>query len=270
MTENEWMLTSVLDCRRVDLAVNKGELTPFQRSRYDQMRFRRAQGEPLQYIIGQCDFMGIPLSVDRRALIPRPETEILVDLTIEKIRAMPKKALNVLDLGVGSGNITVALLRYFTEMNVTAIDISDDALALAVKNATANNVEQRIEFLNNDMVLYMKEAIRQGEKFDVIVSNPPYIPTGQLAQLPDDVRREPRLALDGGDDGLRFYRSIIEYGWQFLTANGFLVMEIGDGQREGIEKIFAQYPQYGEIKFYKDYVGTQRIVFARLGGSWKN
>ena len=270
MTENEWMLTSVLDCRRVDLAVNKGELTPVQRSRYDQMQFLRAQGEPLQYIIGQCDFMGISLSVDWRALIPRPETEILVDLTIEKIRTLPKKVRNVLDLGVGSGNITVALLKYFIDMNVTAVDISDDALALAAKNAMANNVEQKIEFLNDDMTLYMKKAARQDKKFDGIISNPPYIPTGQLAQLSDDVRREPRLALDGGDDGLRFYRSIIEYGWQLLTANGFLVMEIGDGQREGIEKIFAQYPQYGEIKFYKDYVGTQRIVFARLGGSWKN
>ncbi|MCK5259794.1 MAG: peptide chain release factor N(5)-glutamine methyltransferase [Candidatus Omnitrophica bacterium] len=270
MTENEWMLTSVLDCRRVDLTVNKDELTPAQRSRYDWMQARRIEGEPLQYVLGQCDFMGIALSVDRRALIPRPETEILVDLTIEKIRSGPKKMRNVLDIGTGSGNITVALLRYFSNMNVTALDISDDALALAIKNARANNVEERIRFLNNDMVFYMREAARLGERFDVIISNPPYILTGQMAQLPVDVQREPRVALDGGNDGLRFYRSIIEHGWQLLSADGFLVMEIGDGQRGGIEEIFAQYPQYGEIKFYKDYVGTDRIVLARPGRSWKN
>ena len=271
MTENELMLTSVLDCRRVDLSVYKRTLTPVQKSRYDRMRARRVEGEPVQYVIGQCDFMGIPLSVDRRALIPRPETEILVDLIIKKIRSLPgKKAINVLDLGVGSGNITIALLKNFSNMTMTALDISDDALALAVENARTNGVEQRVEFLRDDIALYLKEAADRGKKFDVVVSNPPYIPTGQLARLPDDVQREPSLALDGGEDGLRFYRTIIEYGWQVLDAEGFLAMEIGDGQRRCIETIFAQYPQYKQINFYKDYAGTDRIVIARLGALWKN
>jgi len=192
MTENELMLTSVLDCRRVDLAVNKEKLTPVQKSRYDRMQIRRARGEPLQYIIGRCDFMGISLSVDRRALIPRPETEILVDLSIEKIRGIPKKGmLDVLDLGVGSGNITIALLKNISNMTMTALDISDDALALAAKNARTNGVEQRVNFLCKDIALYLKEAADLEKKFDAVISNPPYVPTEQLALLPEDA--SPRL-----------------------------------------------------------------------------
>jgi release factor glutamine methyltransferase len=271
MNENELMLTSILGCRRVDLALNRQALTPAQKLRYDQMRAQRAKGEPVQYILGECDFMGIPLSVDCRALIPRPETEILVDLAIKQIKAMSSKTmLSALDLGTGSGNITVALLKNFPNLTMTAVDVSDEALALAVENAKTNGVYQRSEFLCSDLTLYLKEAADLGERFDVIISNPPYIPTEQLPCLPEDVQREPRLALDGGGDGLRFYRAIIEYGWQVLEDNGFLVMEIGDGQRDAIKKMFARYPQYAHIDFYKDYVGTDRVVVARVSELWKN
>jgi release factor glutamine methyltransferase len=271
MNENELMLTSVLDCRRVDLAVKKEALTAAQKLRYDQMRARRTEGEPLQYIIGQCDFMGIPLSVDRRVLIPRPETEILVDLAVEEIKSMPESELfKALDIGVGSGNITVALLKNIPNLKMVALDASNEALTLAAENAKANNVEQRVDFLCTDMALYLKDAADAGKMFNAIISNPPYIPTEKMAHLPSDVKHEPCLALDGGIDGLKYYRMIIEYGWKLLDANGFLVMEIGDGQRADIEAIFAQYPQYREINFYKDYVGTDRIVFARSGELWKS
>ena len=271
MTENDLMLTSILDCRRVDLALNKGYLTSSQKLKCDLMKARRAEGEPLQYILGQCDFMGTALSVDQRALIPRPETEILVDLAIEKIKSMrEEKTLNVLDLGVGSGNITIALLKNIVNITITALDISDDALALAKENASANYVEQKIQFSCRDMLAYLKDSAHSGKMFDVIVSNPPYIPAGLIHELPEDVRREPRIALDGGEDGLRFYRTIIEYGWQILDPKGFLIMEIGDGQHDTIESIFARYPRYAVIHFYKDYVGTKRVVIARMDAQWKN
>lgn len=264
MTENELMLMSILGCRRVDLTVNQRKLTPAQKSRYHRMRTRRAQGEPLQYVIGQWDFMGSTLLVDRRALIPRPETEILVELASEKIRSMPKRTMfETLDLGAGSGNITIALLKDFPEMAMTAVDVSADALTLAAENAKANGVDQRVGFVRDDIASYLQEAAALKKKFGAVISNPPYIPTEQLARLPEDVRCEPRLALDGGKDGLRFYRVIIEYAWQILDAEGVLAMEIGDGQRDGIEMIFTQYPHYREIKFYKDYAKTDRIVIAR-------
>ncbi|MBN1870306.1 MAG: peptide chain release factor N(5)-glutamine methyltransferase [Candidatus Omnitrophica bacterium] len=264
MTENEIMLTSVLDCRRVDLAVNTRVLTPDQQARYDQMQARRNHGEPLQYIVGQWDFYGMTLFVDRRALIPRPETEILVDLAIHTVKSDPRKeTLKALDLGIGSGNMTAALLKNLPHMTMTALDISDEALDLARQNAKHHGVESRVNFLCDDMARYLKEAVVKGEKFDMVVSNPPYIPTQQLGKLPIDVQQEPRIALDGGDDGLRFCRAIIEYAWQILQEKGFLAMEIGDGQRDDIAGIFAQYPQYREIRFFKDYVGTDRVVMAR-------
>lgn len=266
MTENELMLTSIFDCRRVDLVVHSRKLTPAQESRYNEMRVRRAEGEPLQYITGQCEFMGIPLAVDARALIPRPETEILVELAIEKAKSISTKAaLNALDLGAGSGNISIALAKNIENITITALDISDSALTLAEKNAKANGVEQKIKFRSNDMIAYLRDTMSGDEKFDMIISNPPYIPTSQLAQLPVDVQREPAMALDGGKDGLHFYKAIIQHAHRTLKSGGFLLMEIGDGQRGDIEVIFGRDSQYSQISFYKDYVGTDRIVIA-----WKN
>ena len=265
MTETELMLTSLLSCDRIDLMADPKELTPEQKSRYDQMQSRRTQGEPLQYIIGQTDFMGISLFVDKRVLIPRPETEILVELAIETVGAiLPRDTFQMLDLGVGSGNISIALAKNISNAVITAVDISEDALILAAKNVKVNGVADKVKFVCKDMSDYLMEAAAQGKKFDMIISNPPYIPTEQMVQLPEDVQQEPRWALDGREDGLHFHREIIERSYQALATDGFLFMEIGDGQRTGIEAIFAHYPQYRHIQFYKDYATTDRIVMARL------
>jgi len=265
MTENELMMTSILDCDRVDLIVRPKELTPDQKTRYDQMKVLREEGEPLQYILGQTDFMGTILSVDKRVLIPRPETEILVELAIEKSGALREKdTFRILDLGVGSGNIAITMAKGIPNAAITALDISEEALTVAAKNAKANGVAGKIRFLYKDMTAYLKAAADGEERFDMIISDPPYIKMEQLDQLPADVKREPRLALDGGNDGLHFFREIIEYGHQVLAPDGFLFMEIGDGQRSGVEKIFACCPPYRYVQFYKDYVGTDRIVMARL------
>jgi len=265
MDEKDQILISILKCRRVDLAISPKKLTAAQGSRFNKMVRRRAQGEPLQYVIGQSDFMGTILSVDKRVLIPRPETELLVEFAIEKIKlTRTDHALRILDLGTGSGNIAITLAKHIPSSSITALDIHKDALILALKNAKENSVVQRIEFLCEDMIKYLKEAFLRNIKFDMIISNPPYIKTSNLDHLPIDVRQEPKLALDGGSNGLKFTRSIIHYAHCILKPRGSLLLEIGDDQSAPIEGIFKKYPQYNDVSFHKDYVGTKRIVLALL------
>ncbi len=263
MTEQEWMLTSLLECRRVDLYAERQSLTPGQEMRYASMQRRRKEGEPLQYILGYCDFMGVRIGVDSRVLIPRPETEILVETALERIKIFPcDDPLRVLDLGTGSGNIAIALAHHLKYASVTAVDISSEALALARHNAVSQGVAHKINFVQADMTVFLEEGTSAEKQFDVILSNPPYIPTFQLGRLPRDVRQEPRIALDGGKDGLRFIRGLITSAHRHLREGGFLLLEIGDGQREAVEEILAQHPCYRNIRFYKDYVQTDRIVYA--------
>ncbi len=262
MIETEQMLSSILDCRRVDLLTQDIKLTSAQEKQYQDMQQRRSAEEPLQYIIGHSDFMGIKLCVDPRVLIPRPETEILVEKAIQLLRGVEKKGdcLKILDFGTGSGNIASALVKNINNCHVTTVDVSLDALALARQNAQINKIEDKINFVHQDMCEFL---IRKTEVFDLIISNPPYIKTSDLTQLPKDVQQEPRLALDGGEDGLDFYRHIIAQGHHFLKEGASLLMEIGDEQKEGIEKIFQQCLYYQKLNFYKDYVGTDRIVHAQ-------
>ena len=268
MTEEELMLTSVLNCRRIDLFVDRPSLRADQQERHEDMKTRRAQGEPLQYILGECDFMGIKLAVDQNVLIPRPETEILVDLTLQKLALMQEQTnrpLRILDLGTGSGSIAIALAKNMARCMVTATDISPDALTLARNNARVNGVADRIDFILADTFnLNTPRGSVFRSAFDLIISNPPYIPTTQLFYLPADVQREPRLALDGGGDGLRFYRHIIAHGYKFLNKGGFLFMEIGDGQKDSLDEIFKKYPEYHDIIFHKDYTGVYRVVAVQI------
>jgi release factor glutamine methyltransferase len=264
MTEQEWMLTSLLECRRVDLYAGRKALTPAQERRYVSMQMRRQEGEPLQYILGHCDFMGIRIDVDARVLIPRPETEILVEIALAKAKSfLSGRPLRVLDLGTGSGNIAITLAHYLKYTEVTAVDISSEALALARHNAGSQGVDRRIDFIESDMTLFLEGEASAGEWFDVIISNPPYIPTFQLGRLPRDVRQEPQIALDGGGGGLRFLRVLIAGAHRHLAENGWLLLEIGDGQREAVEEIFVQHPRYQNVRFHKDYVQTDRVVSAR-------
>ena len=260
MTETDQMLTSILKCRPVDLIARKGLLTTQQKSRYTQMKAQRASGHPLQYIIGHCDFMGTMLLVDDRVLIPRPETEILVDFVIKQTKSKSlTDPINVLDLGTGSGNIAITLAKHLKNSSVTAVDVSQEALVLANENARANEVASQITFVCEDMIVYLKKTAERGVKFDLIISNPPYIPTAHIDTLPFDVRWEPRLALDGGEDGLRFYRSIAFYGYRLLSSIGSLCFEIGDDQMKAITEIFQQFSQYQDLCFHTDYVGTDRF-----------
>ena len=265
MTEKELMLTALLECGRADLYAGSKPLTQANQKRLDEMSRRRQKGEPLQYILESCEFFGIKLFVDQRVLIPRPETELLVEEVLKKANGLGE-SLNILDLGTGSGNIAISLAKFLPHSQVTALDISQEALKLAEDNAHFHSLHDRIKFIGQDMAVYLTQ---EEEPFDVIVSNPPYIARGELKNLPEDVQREPKIALDGGKEGLDFYKVIIPKAVRLLKHNGFLLLEIGEDQRNEIENIFNECDCYQNIEFLKDYCGRDRITAAQ-GNLWKN
>lgn len=274
MTEHEQMLMSVRDCRRVDLFVDPKPLTPSQEDFFQRMKNRRDTGEPLQYIIGHCEFMGIKIFVDPRVLIPRPETELLTAAAIERLgKRSQGRPLRILDLGTGSGNIAIALAKNIENGQILTVDICPRVLELAKENARFNRVDHKIDFDCEDMNVFLQRWPDTNAPFDLIISNPPYIAHAKIPELPADVRQEPWLALDGGKDGLDFYRTIIAGAYRLLADHGFVCMEIGDGQADAIQKIFENHPlhPYDQICFKKDDTMTKRIVIAqRKDLPWTN
>lgn len=262
MTERELILTDLLNCPRFNLYIDPLALNSSQESRLKAIFRRRQSGEPLQYILGSCDFMGLRLKVDGRVFIPRPETELLVDKSLAKIKAQEcLKPIKILELGAGSGNIAIALAKFLPNCGITAVEISLEALNLAQLNSQICGVSDKIKFIQADMGEFLKNC---SESFDVVISNPPYIARNQLSLLPVDVQREPRIAFDGGDDGLDFYRMIIPRIPELLSRGGFLFLEIGEEQKEALKRIFELYPQYRRIKFCKDYCQKDRFVEAQI------
>ena len=265
MTNDELILTTILNCERKDLYLRPLELSDQERHRYWKMKDRYRNGEPLQYILGQWDFMDTMLCVNPHVLIPRPETELMVEALLQKLRSVScSEPLSILDLGTGSGNIAIALAKNLGHCTVTAVDVSLEAINVAKDNAALNNVSQKITFVVDDMAHFLASAKDSQEKYHAIVSNPPYIPTRSLAALPSKVRREPRIALDGGTDGLDYYRVIIPAATNVLKNNGVLFCEFGDGQRSGIEEALRINHRFGNIRFEKDYTQTDRFFSAQV------
>ena len=207
----------------------------------------RASGRPLWYCVGDTDFYGYKIKVDERVLIPRPETELLVENALGFIN----KDSEVLDLCTGSGAIAIAVQKE-SGARVTASDISTEAISLATENAKLNCAE--IEFLQSDAFENLK-----GREFDVIISNPPYIKTGDIDGLQKEISFEPKIALDGGEDGLDFYRIIAKNAKKHLKKGGALFLEIGETQAEEVVKLLKKAE---EIKVIKDYEGKDRIIKA--------
>ncbi len=224
--------------------------------RYYALVERRLHGEPIQYILGECEFFGLPFTVNRDVLIPRPETEHLVEKVLEL--AAHFSAPRIVDIGTGSGAIAVALAHKLPAAHVTATDKSAAALLVARKNAGRNGVAERIRFVEGDLLAPLADA-----KFDVVVSNPPYIPEVDRGSLAVEVRdHEPAAALFAGSDGLDIYRRLIPAAYGALAQDGFLALEIGFGQADAIAAILAA-AGFAQIEFTKDLQGIDRVATAR-------
>lgn len=226
---------------------------------------RRAEGEPLQYITGEQEFMGLPFKVTPAVLIPRQDTETLMETAILLSKDF-KGGISVLDMCTGSGAIAVSAAHFMPKAKVTACDISADALEVAAENAEKNGVAGRIKFRQSDLFTLMgKKEKPLKDKFHMILSNPPYIATDVIDTLQIEVKDyEPKLALDGGTDGLDFYRRLAVESADHLKKNGYLVMEIGFDQGQAVTDLLAETGRFKDIFVHKDLARLDRVITARL------
>ncbi len=256
MTEQELILTAVLNCHRVDLYTNPPLVSPEAARRINEITERRRNGEPLQYILGEVEFCGRPFKVTPSVLIPRPETELMTTRAMELIAGLGRDEVRLLDAGTGSGCIAVSMAARFPLLQCVAVDVSLEALDVAQQNAKRNQVEDRIFFIRADL----RSLPRHLEPFDLIISNPPYVPAGQWSGLSREVRCEPRLALDGGETGFDFYPPLLDYAAAMLMPGGALMCEFGDGQDEALSSLMAD---RWHARFFKDFSGVNRFFEAR-------
>ncbi len=243
-----------VDSLYIRLNLNK-EVTQDEFNLFNKLIEDRLKGRPIAYIVGNREFMGLDFYVQEGVLIPRPDTEALVEEVIEICDG--KEGLNVLDIGTGSGAITVSLAKYLKNPKVKSFDISEIALEIGKKNAINNNVDDKIDFIKSDLFSAIKDMDIQ---FDVIVSNPPYIPKKDIETLHTQVKDyEPYNALEGGEDGLDFYRDITKQSIDYLKQNGVLAYEVGHDQAQDVAKIM-QDNGYTNIYTKKDLQGIDRVV----------
>ena len=219
---------------------------------------RRADGEPLQHVLGHWDFFGRTFKIDRRALIPRPETELLVETVLGEMKHSGATGSRLADVGTGTGILAITFALEQTGLKVLGLDISDDALALARENAEQLNATRDIAFCHSDLL----DAVEG--PFDWIVANLPYIATAELPGLPREVQFDPPIALDGGEDGLTIVKRLIESIPKKLASNSLVALEIGLGQSERVAGFLAG-QNFRDITIKKDYQGIERILTARYG-----
>jgi release factor glutamine methyltransferase len=254
MNEAELVFTEVLKCSRASLYIDKEKrITPEAGRVLSGILKRRSAGEPLSYILGKIDFMGFEFRVTPDCLVPRPETELVVETVISN--AQPAPGFTILDIGTGSGCIAISLAKMLANARIIATDISDAALVVARDNARRLGVQDRIHFIAGD--LFPPASFG---RFDCVVSNPPYIRTSVIDGLSAEVRAEPRIALDGGPDGLLFYRRIIGQADRYLSNKGTLIMEIGFDQPEDVLRLIDHAKKYKVKEVIMDYNGIHRIV----------
>lgn len=252
----EQLLAHVLKCKRLDLYLTFDRpLKQDETDIYRDLIVRRGKTEPLQYIIGSVEFYGMEFKVTRSVLIPRPETEILIERILESVDK--EGSIKILDIGTGSGNIAVALAKNLPNSKVTAIDISDDALTVARENSGLNNMNGQISFYKIDFV---NDNSLGEEKYDLIASNPPYVSIKDYSELNPELKdHEPKIALTDNDDGLNFYRNICPKAKNLLNEGGKIFFEIGIGQAMEVKNILLN-NGYSSIEIFKDYSNIERVV----------
>jgi release factor glutamine methyltransferase len=252
----EHLLAHILKRKRIELYLEfERELTEAELAPLRELVRRRGQGEPLQHLLGTVEFAGHTFLCDKRALVPRPETEQLVELLQSRIENRESK---ILDVGTGSGVIALSLAVKFPEAKVTAIDVSEEALALARENADRLGLTSRIEFLRADLSLNVNHV------YDLIVANLPYVAAGDRATLSREVLRDPEIALFGGERGDEMIRKLVDEARSHLAPGGLLALEIGIGQADGLAAVMAE-KNYHDIKTERDYAGVIRFLFGRYG-----
>jgi release factor glutamine methyltransferase len=259
--QTELLLAHLLKMPRMKLYLNfERTLTPVETDALRKLVKRRGLREPLQHITGSTSFCGLEIAVNRHVLIPRPETEILAELGWQFLTTLNAQPSTALDFGTGSGCIAIALAAKCPTAKIVAIDISADALVLATQSAARNNVAEKIRFLQSDSFA----ALPADTRFDLIISNPPYIPSAEITTLQPEVRDfDPRGALDGGADGLNFYRLLAAKAKSLLKPDGKIMLEFGDGQAEAIRKIFENEKWVVEA-MKDDYSQRARILIAKI------
>lgn len=266
--ETEMLLEYLFNCARLDLYVKNFAINETIEELFDSLISRRLNKEPVQYITGRAEFMGLDFIVTRDVLIPRPETEILVN----EVLLSSDSELKILDLCTGSGNIAISLAKLMPRAEITATDICEAALNIAGKNAVRHNVSDKISFYKgnlfnaclNSVTGIKQECLVKNKKFDIIICNPPYIKEAELPYLQEEVRFEPEIALNGGKDGLDFYRVIAKESFKYLKKGGSILLEIGFGQKQVVEDIFSSYNIFETRKVIKDFSGIERAMWINL------
>lgn len=253
--DTEILLAHVRGCRRIQLYTNfDTPLTDAERAAMRTLVQRRAQAEPVAYLVGHREFFSLEMRVTADVLIPRPETELLVLAALEQSQGLASPG--ILDLCTGSGCVAIACAVRAPNAQVTAVDISPAALAVAQENAATHRVDRRVRFLTGDLFA----PLASGELFDIIVSNPPYVSTTEWDSLPPDVRHEPRLALEAGPDGLSILRRIIQAAPHFLKPGGLLALEFSPEQAPAVLQLAEESHGYSHLQIQKDVAGLQRML----------
>jgi len=253
--EAEVLLSKVLGINRAGIFASINDrLDEDAVKKFERLVKKRSSRIPLQYITGEQEFMSLPFAVEEGVLIPRNDTEVLVEAVLK----IGRDFKDILDVGTGSGVIAVTLAKFIPQSRVTSVDISEKAVNLARRNAQRLGVQDRITFVLADVFRW-----NPGKLFDLIVSNPPYIRSSELDGLQEEVRFEPRAALDGGPDGLRFYRRLAALAGSSLSAGGVLALEIGWDQAREVKAILEKASFFDDIKIVKDYGGRDRVILCR-------
>jgi len=247
---------------RLELVNREREAVPAKQLKtLEAFAARRLKGEPVVRILGEKEFWGLSFKLNAATLVPRPETELLVERGLEVIGALDRP--RILDLGTGTGCIPISLLTEYSDVTAVAVDLSAEALEMARFNANRHGVGSRFTTLKGSWF----DPLEPGERFDLITSNPPYIESAVIAGLMPEVREhDPRLALDGGPDGLAAYRAIAAEAGLFLAAEGVLLLEIGSGQGHTVSDIFVG-AGFAEVEVAPDLAGLDRMVVARLNAA---
>jgi release factor glutamine methyltransferase len=257
--ESQVLLGHVMSCPRIELVARSDEEpSDDQKASFRDLIRRRVDGWPVAYLVGRREFYLLPFEVSPAVLIPRPDTETLVLEALRLLKGKPSP--RVLDLGTGSGCIAVSLAHQCKGATLAAVDVSPDALEVARRNADRHGVADRVTFHQGDLFA----PLPAGATFDLIVSNPPYVTPAELAELAPEVRdHEPRVALDGGPDGLAFYRRIAADGGRFLAPGGSVLVEVGWTQDAAVRALFESAPGLTVGASVKDGVGRPRVVTAK-------